>query len=502
MCPGQGHTHFHLNMRYNAVERGLSVILHILKNLHIGKMWKNAEKYTQSVDKKINFCLPLPKIRGDMASIVLGLSTKIDNMGMSEVMLRFTGGRGLQFRIKSGVIVPARLFDTKKGCVNIPRMASVEQRVALKAKKMLDEIVTLMLEEFMARGKGLTAQHLRDVVERYHHPNRDKAWDGTMPFASLIPEYVKVQKLSEWRRKAFDVVWRMFRRYELWSGKTIPLDGLTEKVLREFEDFITNEYKYINISAYADVYESVDKSRIPTKRGRNTIIGVMTKIRSVVLWANRQGWTSLNAFVRYKLPEAVYGKPYYITIEERNAICEADLSGFPHLEVQRDIFIFQCLIGCRVGDLMRFTKDNLVNGAIEYVPRKTKEGRPVAVRVPLNATAREIVERYADVEGDALLPFVVEQYYNRAIKEIFTKAGITRKVTIINPTTGEEERRPINEIASSHLARRTFIGNLYKKVKDPNLIGALSGHKEGSKAFARYRDIDEDMRKELVDMLE
>ena len=43
------------------------------------------------------------------------------------------------------------------------------------------------------------------------------------------------------------------------------------------------------------------------------------------------------------------------------------------------------------------------------------------------------------------------------------------------------------------MARRTFIGNIYKKVKDPNLVGALSGHKEGSKAFARYRDIDEEM---------
>ena len=36
----------------------------------------------------------------------------------------------------------------------------------------------------------------------------------------------------------------------------------------------------------------------------------------------------------------------------------------------------------------------------------------------------------------------------------------------------------------------------------PNLVGSLSGHKEGSKAFARYRDIDEDMKKELVDLLD
>ena len=60
----------------------------------------------------------------------------------------------------------------------------------------------------------------------------------------------------------------------------------------------------------------------------------------------------------------------------------------------------------------------------------------------------------------------------------------------------------INELASSHLVRRTFIGNLYKKVKDPNLVGSLSGHTEGSRAFARYCTIDDDMKKELVGLLE
>ena len=101
-----------------------------------------------------------------------------------------------------------------------------------------------------------------------------------------------------------------------------------------------------------------------------------------------------------------------------------------------------------------------------------------------------------------MLPFISEQKYNDAIKKIFELAEVTRIVTVINPTTREEEKRPINEVASSHMARRTLIGNLYKKVKDPNLVGSLTGHKEGSKAFARYRDIDEDMKKELVSLLD
>jgi hypothetical protein len=101
--------------------------------------------------------------------------------------------------------------------------------------------------------------------------------------------------------------------------------------------------------------------------------------------------------------------------------------------------------------LYKLTKSNVINEGIEYIPRKTKDGRPVV---------------------------------------------------IFNPTTSEQEIRPLNEVASSHLARRCFVGNLYKQVKDPNLVGALSGHKEGSRAFARYREIDEQMKKDLVSMLE
>ena len=74
-------------------------------------------------------------------------------------------------------------------------------------------------------------------------------------------------------------------------------------------------------------------------------------------------------------------------------------------------------------------------------------------------------------------------------------------VGFINPKTREEEKKRLCYIASSHLARRTFIGNLYKETPDPNIIGKLSGHKEGSRAFARYRDIDDDMLTDLVSKL-
>jgi integrase len=212
--------------------------------------------------------------------------------------------------------------------------------------------------------------------------------------------------------------------------------------------------------------------------------------------------TSIISIPKFNIEQDVYGTPFYISIEERNNLYNFELSERPQLAIQRDIFVFHCLIGCRVGDLLRMKKNSIIDNAIEYVPRKTKEGRPVTVRVPLNTTAKEIINRYANHEGETLLPFIAEQNYNLAIKDMFAVAGLTRMVTVINPTTGDEEKRPLNEIASSHLARRTFIGNLYKKVKDPNLVGSLSGHKEGSRAFARYREIDEEMKIDLVKMLE
>ena len=40
------------------------------------------------------------------------------------------------------------------------------------------------------------------------------------------------------------------------------------------------------------------------------------------------------------------------------------------------------------SDLHKMTHRNMIDGAIEYIPRKTKEDRPITVRVPLNGTGR------------------------------------------------------------------------------------------------------------------
>lgn len=110
------------------------------------------------------------------------------------------------------------------------------------------------------------------------------------------------------------------------------------------------------------------------------------------MWAINEGVTANDPFRKYKISQDVYGSPYYITIEERHQIENADLSNYPRLEVQRDIFVFHCCIGCRVSDLRNLTQANVINGAVHYIARKTKAGHPLTIKVPLNQTALNILE--------------------------------------------------------------------------------------------------------------
>lgn len=170
------------------------------------------------------------------------------------------------------------------------------------------------------------------------------------------------------------------------------------------------------------------------------------------------------------------------------------------LEVQRDIFVFQCLVGCRVGDLCTLTSKNITDGILEYVPSKTSdEDAPVKPRIPLNPCALKLVAKYNGVDKDGrLFPFISPQKYNDAIKAILMICGITRIVPVRNSTTGETEMKRICDVASSHMARRTFVGAAYKAVRDPNIVGKMSGHVEGSRAFNRYRQIDDDILKQTI----
>lgn len=454
-----------------------------------------------------------------MASIKRYLSSKVEGNGRSEIQFRLSLTKDIKLRLKSGIYIKPSRFNA--GTIVKPRANQEEiaelKELERKIRDLEDYIYALCEDNPVER---LTKEFLTKEIDRFHHPKRERKPKEVeeklqKKFIELVEEFPTKRGLSEWRHRRYGVLSRSLHRFELYRKvkRQLPakldFEMFTTDILEDYERFLRNEPeifdKYPRIfEQYPAETRKARKSRRPFPKGDNTIINIFACLRTFFHWAIEEGLTTNNPFVKYKGKTTEhYGTPYYITLEERDRIADFDLSANKSLAVQRDIFIFHCCIGYRISDLMRLTPGNIINDAVEYIASKTKGERPNVIRVPLTQRAKDILDRYKGEDSEGrILPFISSQKYNVAIKKIFKECGITRIVTILNPTTGEEEQRPINEIASSHLARRTFVGNLYKKVKDPNLVGALSGHKEGSRAFSRYRDIDDDMKKELIGLME
>ncbi len=422
------------------------------------------------------------------------------------VRFRLRDGRSLQLFHASELVINSDLWSDEKQSIKPKVLYNEVKRIEFN--NSVNERKNLIAEIYSKNiGKdGLTSDWLDTEIDKRLHPEKYGINEKQQTFFDLFEECVKIRKISKRRKDHFHVIIRVLKRFELYKTITgsrafeLTLNTVNAEILHEIDVFLRNEHTFFH--KYPEIYEKVPETRTPQPRGQNTINGIFTKIRTFFLWAIDRELTNNNPFKKFSIEESVYGTPIYITKEERNRIYKTNLKRHPKLEIQRDIFVFQCLIGCRIGDLYKMTPSNIIDGAVEYVVGKTKDNRPKTIRVPLNQIASEILDKYKEDYKGKLLPFISEQKYNVAIKRIFLAARLNRPVTVINSLTREPEIKPLYTVASSHSARKTFVGNLYKQVQDPNLISSLSGHKEGSKAFARYRDIDEDMKKDLVKLLE
>lgn len=443
-----------------------------------------------------------------MATIKAFIRTSVKKSESVNVRFRLTDGRNVQLFYKSDIQVSPNVWDDKNQCIKAKVIYDAKART--KFNKDVADMKNIIAEVYNQIDKDeIDSKMLAVLIDKKINPK--KYSHEHMDIYALMEDCRQRKNLSQGRFIYYKTTENSVRRYELarniigehtgrfkWDINTIDVD-----TLEDFECYLRNEYDICK--EHPELIKGYKKREIPRPKGDNYISVTMSCFKSFLRWCYDQGLTDNSSFTRYKKQAAErYGTPFYLTIDERNKIADFDLSSNPSMERHRDIFIFQCLIGCRISDLFKLTPNNVINGAIEYIPNKTKGERPQIVRVPLNERGLMLIDKYQgkDYKG-RLFPFHSNRNeYNTMIKEILIACGINRIVTVLNKVTREEEKHPIYEVASSHMARRTFVGNLYKKVKDPNLVGALSGHKEGSKAFARYREIDEDIKKELIKLIE
>ena len=308
-----------------------------------------------------------------------------------------------------------------------------------------------------------------------------KAEAQVLDFFELFEKYLGIINISEGRKRHFKTVKNHWKSFEKDRKKPITFTNFSIDTLRDFERYLaTNKEK---------------------PKGRNTLHSILKMSRSFWSFAQTEmkskGVLLPDLFGKdgYKIPAEVYGRPIYITDEERDLIYAANLEE-DRLKWVRDIFIFQCHVGARVGDLFQFTKANVNNGVLSYIARKTKDHKPVSISIPLTDVAKEILSRY-DLPDGKLLPFRSTIKYNEYLKDLFEKVGLTRIVTRPNPTTREPENVRICDIASSHMARRTFIGNKYGKISD-GVITSMTGHVSDSRSLTRYYDVSDELKRKAL----
>ena len=418
------------------------------------------------------------------------------------------------------------------------RLITPDVKYDQEQNKQLEAMQIAIMDAYKKEEKEtIDAKWLEKVVYKFHHPDKrvssiSRRGKRQKSIYDLSEEYLEIKRFSYDHTKAFRVLVRDLARYEAFKNKVLRekfawnIDKITRKDIEDFENYLRNE-KTLS-EKYPKQFESI-LEQYPVEinvvhtftklqnRGENTIVKLKKKFKAFMQWLYETERTSNRPFDGIKIGTEKYGVPFYLTKEERNLLADADIpalweglddedkklcSKFPlkTLEVQRDIFVFQCLVGCRVGDLCTLTSKNITDGILEYVPSKTSdEDAPVKPRIPLNPCALKLVAKYNGVDKDGrLFPFISPQKYNDAIKAILLICGITRIVPVRNSTTGETEMKRICDVASSHMARRTFVGAAYKAVRDPNIVGKMSGHVEGSRAFNRYRQIDDDILKQTI----
>ncbi len=433
----------------------------------------------------------------------------------------------LNMRAKSGIYICESYFDpsqevgisvSKISAKRTPSPDVLYHREQANKMRQLQQLVTLAFET--ADRSTIASDWLKNIVTEILHPKTDDKEEAPA-FVQMAEEY-KATKDVEQVRKNWDVLVRTILRYEGFVRATQPkranfvfdVATLTKEDIEDLRDYIANEKQLSE--EYPSIFAKLMQQYPPQKagesviaeRGSNTVYDRMKKLRAFVNWWRKQHGIKNDPFKGAEIGKETYGEPFYIKIDERKKIASTPMPS-KHLETQRDVFVFQCLIGCRFGDLEQLTADNIGEEdgykVLKYTPRKTKDNDNAVIPcVPLLDEALSLIAKYegADKRG-RLFPVISGQQYNKAIKEVLTVAEITRKVEVRNALTGELEFRPINEVASSHMARRSFVGNIYARVQDPALISRMSGHVPGSKAFSRYRKIDvETTSKVLINTIE
>ena len=210
----------------------------------------------------------------------------------------------------------------------------------------------------------------------------------------------------------------------------------------------------------------------------NTVKGLIEKIKAMTKKAGNYGYAVNRTFDEISVPEE---DTCSIALSMNEITRIYYYTGLTKKQEKiRDLFIVGCLTGMRYSDYSTLTSDNIQKDIIIKKTKKTGE----TVNVPVHSYIKELLDKY-----DGELPKDISiQQFNRSIKTICKKIGLTDKV-VFTRTVGHNvvtDTYEMWQVISSHTARRSAATNMYNSGRMKTLqIMLITGHTT-EKNFFRY----------------
>lgn len=165
-------------------------------------------------------------------------------------------------------------------------------------------------------------------------------------------------------------------------------------------------------------------------------------------------------------------------------------------QTAKDLFLFQCCIGCRVSDLQKIVcgeyelKEFDGITYINYQSVKTNAD----THTPLfTQTAKDLYNWVITLKK---FPFSDASDYDRKLKKTFKSLNYTEMVPVTNDRNGiVTTYKHQYEIVSSHDARHTFVTNMYYAGVPAEKLKYMTGHSDTKMIDEVYKKLD--VEKEL-----
>ena len=197
-------------------------------------------------------------------------------------------------------------------------------------------------------------------------------------------------------------------------------------------------------------------------------------LKSFLNWLDRNGYPVNKEALQFDSNVPKSEKVItYLTLEELRHFASFPLKQ-QYLRNARDIFCFMCYTSLRYSDTAALKKSSISDGIIHVFTQKTK----AKLDIPIIKDAQEILDNIMSTPGEYVFKAPSNQKLNDFIKLAAKEAKLDRKIQEMYYVGNEphETYKPIHEIISCHMARRTFVVCSLALGIPVEVVKACTGH--------------------------